>query len=311
MTHFGEIISLIVAVSWTTTALFASEASHRLGSMSVNVIRLVAASLFLSIILWITIGYPYPAYADGKTWLYLSLSALVGYIFGDYCLFNSYIVIGPKIGQLFMTLAPPIAAIAGWILLGEQMRWQSWIAMAVTISGIAITIISKGGGKQMRLNIPFKGVLLGIGAGLGQGVGLVLSKIGMEYYQNALPEQTPQFMDTMLPFASTMIRAIIGGLGFVAIIALQRRIPHFIKGLQDHKGVKYAIYATLFGPVLGVSLSLMAVRYTNAGIASTLMALTPVLILLPYSIIYKQKIELKEAVGASISMAGVAMFFLL
>ena len=146
MTHFGEIISLIVAVSWTTTALFASEASHRLGSMSVNVIRLVAASLFLSIILWITIGYPYPAYADGKTWLYLSLSALVGYIFGDYCLFNSYIVIGPKIGQLFMTLAPPIAAIAGWILLGEQMRWQSWIAMAVTISGIAITIISKGGG---------------------------------------------------------------------------------------------------------------------------------------------------------------------
>ena len=311
MTHFGEIISLIVAVSWTTTALFASEASHRLGSMSVNVIRLVAASLFLSIILWITIGYPYPAYADGKTWLYLSLSALVGYIFGDYCLFNSYIVIGPKIGQLFMTLAPPIAAIAGWICLGEQMRWQSWIAMAVTISGIAITIISKGGGKQMRLNIPFKGVLLGIGAGLGQGVGLVLSKIGMEYYQNALPEQTPQLMDTMLPFASTMIRAIIGGLGFVAIIALQRRIPHFIKGLQDRKGVKYAIYATLFGPVLGVSLSLMAVRYTNAGIASTLMALTPVLILLPYSIIYKQKIELKEAVGASISMAGVAMFFLL
>lgn len=311
MTHFGEIISLIVAVSWTTTALFASEASHRLGSMSVNVIRLVAASLFLSIILWITIGYPYPAYADGKTWLYLSLSALVGYIFGDYCLFNSYIVIGPKIGQLFMTLAPPIAAIAGWIFLGEQMRWQSWIAMAVTISGIAITIISKGGGKQMRLNIPFKGVLLGIGAGLGQGVGLVLSKIGMEYYQNALPEQTPQLMDTMLPFASTMIRAIIGGLGFVAIIALQRRIPHFIKGLQDRKGVKYAIYATLFGPVLGVSLSLMAVRYTNAGIASTLMALTPVLILLPYSIIYKQKIELKEAVGASISMAGVTMFFLL
>lgn len=133
----------------------------------------------------------------------------------------------------------------------------------------------------------------------------------MEYYQNALPEQTPQLMDTMLPFASTMIRAIIGGLGFVAIIALQRRIPHFIKGLQDRKGVKYAIYATLFGPVLGVSLSLMAVRYTNAGIASTLMALTPVLILLPYSIIYKQKIELKETVGASISMVGVAMFFLL
>ncbi len=112
-------------------------------------------------------------------------------------------------------------------------------------------------------------------------------------------------------FASTMIRAIIGGLGFVAIIALQRNIPQFITSLGDRKGVKYAIYATLFGPVLGVSLSLMAVRYTNAGIASTLMALTPVLILLPYSLIYRQKLEIKEVFGASISMVGVAMFFLL
>ena len=78
MAHLGEIISLIVAVSWTFTALFADEASHRLGSMTSNVIRLVLASFFLALILWVTIGHPYPVYANGAAWGWLALSALVG-----------------------------------------------------------------------------------------------------------------------------------------------------------------------------------------------------------------------------------------
>ena len=311
MPHLGETISLIVAVCWTATALFADIASHRLGSMTVNVIRLVLASVFLGGILWVTVGHPYPVYADGQAWFWLALSALVGYVFGDFCLFNSYLVIGARFGQLFMTLAPPIAAIAGWILLGETMTWKSWLAMAVTISGIAISILSKGEGHQVRFTLPLKGILLGIGAGMGQGVGLVLSKIGMQHYEAALPADVPAVMDQMLPFASTMIRAIVGGAGFVCLMALQRGLSRFRTAVKDRKGMTYAILTTLFGPVIGVSLSLMAVQYANAGIASTLMALTPVLIILPYSLIYKQKIKSKEILGVTVSMLGVAMFFLL
>lgn len=72
-----------------------------------------------------------------------------------------------------------------------------------------------------------------------------------------------------------------------------------------------AVFWTVFGPVLGVSLSLMAVQYTNAGIDSTLMALTPVFILFPYAFLYKQRIRLREVIGVAVSMAGVALFFLL
>ena len=146
MQHLGEIISLVVAVSWTVTAIFADKASHRLGSMTTNVIRLVLASLFLAILLWITLGQPYPVYADGRAWLWLGLSALVGYVFGDWCLFNSYLAIGARFGQLFMTLAPPMAAIAGWAMLGETLTWKSILAMVVTLCGIAISILSRGGG---------------------------------------------------------------------------------------------------------------------------------------------------------------------
>ena len=309
--NLGEIISLIVAVSWTVTALFADKASHRLGSMTANVLRLTLAILFLGGLLWITVGHPYPVYANREAWIWLALSALVGYVFGDWCLFNCYLSIGARFGQLFMTLAPPMAAIAGWAILGETLTWKSALAMAVTLSGIAISILSKGEGPRVKLTLPFKGVLLGLGAGAGQGVGLVLSKVGLQHYTEAIPADAPQAMATMLPFASTMIRAIIGAAGFLALMALQKDLPRLKAGIHDKKGMGYALIMTLFGPVLGVSLSLMAVQYTNAGIASTLMALTPVLILIPYAFIYKQRIKAREVLGVMVSMVGVALFFLL
>ena len=311
MQHLGEIISLAVAVSWTVTAIFADKASHRIGSMSTNVLRLALASVFLAALLWVTVGHPYPVFADGKAWLWLGLSAVVGYVFGDWCLFNSYLVIGARFGQLFMTLAPPMAAIAGWALLGETLTWKSILAMVVTLSGIAISILSKGEGLKMKLSLPLKGVLLGLGAGAGQGVGLVLSKIGMQHYEAAVPADAPQLMDTMLPFASTMIRALIGTVGFLCLMVLQKDLPKLKAAVHDRKGFTYALFLTFFGPFLGVSLSLMAVQYTDAGIASTLMALTPVLIILPYAILYKQKVRFKEIVGVTVSMIGVAMFFLM
>ena len=311
MNHLGEILSLIVAVSWTVTALFADKASHRLGSMSANVLRLTMAILFLGVLLWVTVGHPYPVYASGQAWWWLALSALVGYVFGDWCLFNCYLSIGARFGQLFMTLAPPMAAIAGWAILGETLSWKSILAMAVTLSGIAISILSRGEGYRVHLTLPFKGVLLGLGAGLGQGVGLVLSKVGLQYYSEAIPADAPRLMADMLPFASTMIRAVVGAMGFLALMALQRGLPRLRTAVRDRVGMRYALIMTLFGPVLGVSLSLMAVQYTNAGIASTLMALTPVFILFPYAFIYKQRIKFREILGVVISMTGVALFFLL
>lgn len=317
MSHLGEILSLAVAMLWTATALFADIASHRLGSMSVNVIRLTLATVLIGVILFFTIGAPYPLHAGGKTWFWMALSALVGYVFGDYCLFTSYLVMGARFGQLFMTLAPPVAAITGWILLGEKMEAVSWLAMAVTLSGIALSILSRDRGEdasekaRLKFSVPIKGVLLGLGAGCGQGVGLVLSKIGMQFYEQDIPAESPEIMNFMIPFSATMMRAVIGAAGFILIMALHKDLKRLYDARKDKKGMRYALYTTLFGPVLGVSLSLMAVQYANAGIASTLMALTPVLIIIPYSIIYKQKPKAREVLGVFLSMAGVAMFFLL
>ena len=133
----------------------------------------------------------------------------------------------------------------------------------------------------------------------------------MQYYAAVVPADAPSLMEGMLPFASTMMRAIVGGIGFFAILLLQKDFGKLRSAVKDRVAMRYATVITLFGPVLGVSLSLMAVRYANAGIASTLMALTPVIIILPEVLIEKKRIRFKEIVGLAVTIAGVALFFLL
>ena len=312
MQYLGEIISLLVAVSWTTGAIFADVASHRIGSINLNIIRMVFALLFLAAILFAFTGSPIPLHTDGKTWFWFALSGVVGFVFGDLCLFNAYVRIGSLYGQLLMTLAPPFAGIAGFLMLGEKLAPTSLLAMVVTLSGIGITILSKDSDSRLPvLKLPLSGVLYGIGAGVGQGVGLVLSKIGMEHYTAAMPSDAASGVLSAMPFAGTFIRVIAGIIGFSLIILLKKESGSLQKALKDRTSLVCCLITTLLGPVIGVSLSLMAVQHTSAGIASTLMGLTPVMILIPYSIYMKQRITLKEVAGTFITVAGVALFFLL
>lgn len=322
--YTGELISLGVAMSWTLTALVSEVASRRIGSLPLNLVRISMALLFLSATLWLTLGVPYPLFADGRTWLWLCLSGFVGYVLGDYCLFRSYILIGSRFGQLFMTLAPPSAAITGWLLLGERMTLMSILGMTVTLSGIVLSVYKPH--SHTHLTLSPRGILFGIGAGVGQGVGLVLSKVGMQYYEASIAAHgitdlasytatdalIPLSLATVMPFASTMIRATMGLIGFsIAIFVFSRGgRGQVLHALRDRRAMTFTLLATIFGPFVGVSLSLMATLYINTGVAQTIMSLTPVLIILPAYLWFRQPVTLREVVGAVISVVGVALFFL-
>ncbi len=312
MQYFGEIISFVVTISWTATALFAEVASKRLGALQLNVIRMTLSLVLLSITMLCVTGKPFPLYSNPEAWLWLSLSGFVGYVFGDWCLFNSYVIIGSRFGQLFMTLASVFAALSGYILLGEHLSFLVIIGILITICGIGMSILNRGietDKHKLNLKLPVKGVLLGIGAAMGQGIGLVLSKMGINAYEKSVPETATAVL-SILPFASTFIRAITGTLCFLCIMGLQKKFHTLPIVMKDGKGMKAALGATLFGPFIGVSLSLMAVQYTKTGIAQTIMALTPIFILLPAALLFHQKITIKETIGAIISVIGVSLFFL-
>lgn len=311
----GEIISLIVAVSWTSTAMFAEVASKRMGSLPLNVVRMALSLVMLAAVMFWTTGAPYPLYADSETWMWMSLSGFVGYVLGDFCLFNSYILISSRFGQLFMTLSAPAAAIAGWMLLGEQMSPIAIVGMMVTMLGIGMSILTRSTGnstgKKFNMKLSTKGVLFGIGAGLGQGVGLVLSAKGLTCYNSAIEAQggASETIVGLIPFASTAMRAITGLVGFSIWTALKGQLTDLRHAVTDRKAMLYTLAATITGPFIGVSLSLMATLYTSTGIAQTIMATTPVLIILPSYVFFHQKVSAREIIGAVISVLGVTLFF--
>lgn len=323
----GELISLFVALSWTVTALFAEVGSKRMGSLPFNTIRMTMSLVFLTLTLWLVMGVPYPRFADGSTWGWLLLSGLVGYVIGDYCLMQGYIHIGARFGQLFMTLSAPTAALTARLFLGEQMRPMAILGMIITLSGIAMSVLAKDDGEGRKhgvhLKLPAKGIFFATMAGIGQGIGLVLSKIGLLHYEdsvmaanltlNSVPEGAiiPLTLQYSIPFSGTLIRAYIGLTGFFLSLVLFNRdgLQKLGHAVRDRKAMWCVLGSTLFGPFIGVSASLLATLYTNAGIAQTIFALTPVLIIAPSALLFHQKVTVREVVGAIISVIGVSLFF--
>ncbi len=294
--HYGEFAGLLTALFWTVSALAFERATIRVGTFSVNLIRLVIGFFFLCILAYFNRGIIFPFDADFHTWFWLFVSGIVGFVLGDLFLFASYPIITSRIAMLVMTLAPPMAALLGWLVLGETMSSLSILGMFLVIAGISITIWSKpSGDKKIKLNFPIKGLFYAFLGTVGQAAGLVLSKLGMKDYN---------------PFAATQIRVIAGTIGFVALIAFLNRWKNLGNALKNPKAMTSISIGSFFGPFLGVSFSLIAIQHTSTGIAATLMSIVPVLIILPAVFIYKQKVSTKEIIGAFLSVAGVALFFI-
>ena len=305
MQYLGEFISIGVAFSWTATALLSEFGSKRLGNLTLNVLRMALALLFSVVLFGVVTGNILPPGASAEACGWMLLSGLVGYVIGDFCLFQCYIIIGSRYGQLFMTLAPLSAALMAWVTLGQQMTLMSILAMLLTLFGISISVLGRGEHHKVSLKLPLNGILFAIGAAVCQGVGLVLSKIGMDYY-----EPSASMPEWLVPFSANFYRCVAGIIGFTFLLYYRDGMAPLREAMHDKKGLSVATATTIFGPFVGVGFSLMAVQYTAAGIASTLMAMTPIIIILPAYWLFHEKITWKAILGALISVIGVSLFFL-
>lgn len=294
--YLGEISALITAVCWTVSALSFEAAGKRIGSLAVNIIRLAMAFAFLSVYGWLTRGFLLPLDADAHNWYWLSLSGLVGFTLGDLAWFRSLVLIGARRTTLMMSLAPPLTAAIGWLFLGEALSSVDALGMTMTLGGVLLVIRERQTDENGDLrHMPAMGWVLGFLAALGQAGGLILSKHGMGHYS---------------PFAATQIRVIAGFVGFMALFTFIGWWPKVWAGMRNAPAMRRTGLGAFFGPFVGVSFSLMAVQHTQAGIAATIMSITPILVIPPTILLYKERVSLRALLGASMAIAGVAVLFL-
>lgn len=300
MEKMGALAAFGTALCWSLSAIFFENASRKVGALAVNFWKVAFALIFLSMAGTLMRGQPLPLDASPRAWLYLSLSGIIGFVIADYFLFNAYILIGSRITVVFQALTPLFTALFAFIFLGERMKPVRLLGMTVVICGILMVVISrqqkqKSDGKAFSASK--KGYIFAFFSSVFQAAGLIFSKTGLGDYSAV---------------SGTQIRVLTAIAGFAIQAVLTGQATQVFKAApKERKAFRNMGIGAIFGPFLGVAFSLFALQNTEAGTASTLMALTPVLIIPPSILILKQKVQGLEMAGAAVAVSGAALFFLL
>lgn len=295
--RIGEITALIAAFCWTITGLSMESAGKKVGSLAVNIITLVFGFIFISTFTYFTRGHLLPVDASMQNWTWLSMSGFIGFFIGDLFLFRAYVELGTRISLLIMASSPPLTAILGFLFLNESISPLGVMGMLITIIGISIVILSENKEeKKLKFNHSAKGISYAFLGAIGQSLGTIFSKFGMNGYN---------------PFAATQIRIIAGFISFFIFFLYMNKWDDLKKAFENKKAIMLIAFGSIFGSFLGVSMQLTSLQYTSAGITATITSITPIIII-PFSIIiFKEKITPREILGAVLSVVGVGVLFLI
>jgi drug/metabolite transporter (DMT)-like permease len=293
--YLGEIAGLATAVCWSLTSIAFTTASRRLGALQVNLYRLPAALILLSLTYFLFWGDFHISY---EIVVWLTASGIVGLAIGDTFLFQAMVVIGARLSMILMALAPPMAAILAYFFLHEIINPVGILGIGITILGIVWVVAERTpDASGVRRRISLRGVIWGILAALGQAVGLILAKKGL--------------ISDIHPILATLIRMVGATVILWPLSLLTGQVQGPIKVFsKDRSAIKWMLIGIIFGPYLGVTFSLVAVKYTQTGIAATLMSTMPVIMIPMVIAIEKEKPSWRAIVGAGIAVAGIAILFL-
>jgi drug/metabolite transporter (DMT)-like permease len=296
----GEIAALLTAVCWSFNSLVFTRAGKRVGAVTVNSLRLWIALPALALLHGLLFGTLFPYAIEPGRLFYLAISGIIGFVIGDAMLFESFLLIGPRLAMLLALLTPVFSAVLAWVLLGEALLPKEIVSILVTIAGIAWVVaeetapaatLTAAPPRQRRL-----GILLAAGGALGQAVGLLFSRLGLAGGFSAI--------------SATHVRVSAAALALVVLSLGQGKFQAHWARMKDRTALLEITAGALTGPVLGVSLSLVAIAHAHIGVASTLMSLTPV-ILLPVSyFFFKEKITSRAILGTLVALLGVILLFL-
>lgn len=298
----GESAAVATSFCWTLSSLYFTAAGKRIGWLGVNAYRTIMAIGLLAATHLILLGTLIPA-ANESQWFWMGLSGVVGLGIGDSGLFAAYVIIGPRRSLLLMALAPAFAAAAAYVLLGETIDELAIVGIVITLIGV-VTVILEGEERSGETRISggqrVAGVALGLVGAMGQGVGLALSKQGIELNPAAV----------LNPLSATLMRLLLGALFIWVLALLSGRLPRVFAASSDIGAMRDTVFASFLGPYLGITLSMVAVTFTQTGVAQTLLSLMPVMIIPVVWISHHQKTSRRGILGAIVAIVGVAIIFL-
>lgn len=295
MPLFGEFAALFTAFLWSGTSIAFSEASVRVGPFYVNVTRMFLALLWLSITLLVM---QVEVNLSQYQILNLIISGFCGLVIGDTFLFKAYRSIGARISMLIMALVPPISAFTAFIFLGEKISLTAILGILITVSGIGLVIFKREEKPSSKYKIDNAGLFYAFIGAAGQAIGLIFAK-------NAFNE------GEISGFVASFVRILSAVIIIYPVALLSKKYSRPINTFKQNKSaLLFTTIGSVIGPYLGITFSMIAISHAKVGIASTLMATTPIMMLPMVRYYYKEKLSWISISGAFIAVVGIAILFL-
>ncbi|MBK7228659.1 MAG: DMT family transporter [Ignavibacteriales bacterium] len=293
MIYLGELSALLTAFLWSGTSIAFSSAAEKIGSLQLNINRMIFASLFLISTILIA-GYKFDL--SNYQFTNLVISGVIGLVIGDSFLFKSYQMIGARISMLLMALSPAMSAILAFIFLSETISFLGIIGILVTISGITLVVLERN--INSKYQITTLGIIYGLLGAMGQAGGLIFAKFAFNEGHIA-------------GFIATFIRVFSSVIIFLPIMLLLKKYKNPYKLFhKDKSALGVTLIGTILGPFLGITFSLIAIENTKVGIAATLMSTMPIIMLPMVRYFYKEKLSWRAIIGAMLAVIGVSLIFL-
>lgn len=285
------------AVCWAVSANLFTASGRRIGSGTLNRLRLVVGTILLMTTLWIVKGAPWPRWATSFQIGILALSGLVGFVFGDNYNFRSLVILGPGRAALLSSTAPLFTVALGWPFLHEAPGPFLLLGLALTLGGVAWVIRERGFEEPPHHEgSTWVGIVAGVLGAIGQAGGFVLSRAAVR--------------SGIDPLSSTVIRISTAAAAIWIWTLARGEGRRTLSALGDRTGALFMLGGTVFGPLLGVTLSLTALLFVQAGVAASITAFAPVLAILISARFHHEPITPGTIVGALVAATGIVVLFL-
>lgn len=290
-----EIAALGTATCWALTGLIAADAVRVLGPFHFNLIRQAFVTVLLAGLVTLTHAW---AGQTATTALILGVSGVIGILIGDTLNFAAVGRLGPRRAGAIFALNAPMAAILGWLLLGEALPPQAVLGIAVTTAGVAAAILGRPRVGAHRLEVVqgvlFKGVLFGLGAAFGQATGSLIAR--------------PVMTGGMDPYLASLFRVGASGLAMGLLAALPMAPPR--PASIPRATLIITAVTAIVGLLIGMTLFLYALQGSQTGIIATLSATSPVIILPLLWLRTGQRPTWLSVLGAALAVTGLGLIFL-
>lgn len=290
-----ELAALGAALCWTFAALLAGDLSKQLGGITFN--RLRNVGVFFVLLIIVTLAGWWGTFRVADLGIILA-SGLVGVAIGDSFLFSTMQRLGPRRAHILYACNAPITVIFGIIFLGEQLNVTEIVGIILVFAGV-VAAIRWGRPKTLDKSLHawektqgtlMIGVLLGIGAALGQACGALLIK--------------PVLDSGAHPMMVSTLRVGVSALFLTTMLAVRSWEPR-----QSISG-KQRILAGFNGVLaigIGMSLLLYAFSIGDVGIASILSTTQAVMMLPIIWMKTHQRPAFGAWLGAILVILGVAI----